>query len=164
VKKTSPHDQLEAFLSRYSPEIRALATAALKKMRSRLPGAFELVYDNYNALVVGFGATDRASDAVFSIALYPRWVNLFFLQGAKLGDPETLLKGSGKQVRHIVLEDPSVLDRPAVRALMKEALQSSPKPIRRSSGGTLVIKSISAKKRPRRPREPIRSRRTGREA
>jgi hypothetical protein len=154
VKKTSPHDQLEAFLSRYTPEIRALAVAALKKIRARLPGAFELVYDNYNALVVGFGPTDRASEAVFSVALYPRWVNLFFLQGAKLDDPEEILKGSGKQVRHIVLNHPSVLDQPAVRALMKEALQSSPTPIRRSSGGTLVIKSISAKKRPRRPRGP----------
>jgi hypothetical protein len=151
VRTMSPQRELAGFLSRYSPEIRTLAKAALKKMRARLPGAFELVYDNYNALFVGFGATDRASDAVFSIALYPRWINLFFLQGATLHDPEKLLKGSGKRVRSIILEEPSVLDRPAVRALMKEALRSSPKPIGRSSDGRLVIKSVSAKQRSRRP-------------
>lgn len=151
VNETSPEDQLDGFLSRYSPEIVSLAKVVLKKMRARLPGAFELVYDNYNALVIGFGPTDRASDAIFSIALYPRWVSLFFLKGAKLDDPGRILKGGGKQVRHLVLEKPSILDRPPVRALMKDALRASPTPIRRSSGGALVIKSISAKKRPRRP-------------
>jgi len=50
-------------------------------MRARLPGAVELVYDNHNALAIGFGPTERASDAVFSIALFPRWVSLFFLRG-----------------------------------------------------------------------------------
>ena len=61
------------------PEIGALAKAILGKMRKRLPRAVELVYDNYNALVIGFGPTERASDAIFSIAVYPRWVSLFFL-------------------------------------------------------------------------------------
>jgi hypothetical protein len=40
---------------------------ALAKMRARLPGAVELVYDNYNALAIGFGPTERTSEAVFSI-------------------------------------------------------------------------------------------------
>src|SRR5439155_3149680 len=82
-------EELAAFLAKYTPE-----------MRERLPGAIELVYDNYNALVIGFGPTDRASDAIFSIALYPRWVRLFFLYGAKLRDPKKLLKGVGKIVRY----------------------------------------------------------------
>ena len=57
----SPEKQLEAFLAKYSPEIRALASKALTKMRARLPGAFELVYDNYNALAIGFSPTERTS-------------------------------------------------------------------------------------------------------
>ena len=91
-------------MSRYTPKIRAIARQALKKMRARLPGAVEMVYDNYNALVIAFGPTDRPSEAVFSIALYPRWVTLFFLRGSSLRDPKKILKGSGKIVRHIVLE------------------------------------------------------------
>ena len=82
----------------------ALAKAVLKKMRARLPGAVELVYDNYNALVIGFGPNERASDAVFSIALYPKWINLFFLYGAMLEDPKEILRGSGKQVRRLLLK------------------------------------------------------------
>src|SRR5438270_9430930 len=113
----SPARQLASFLAKYHPRIQREARAALRTMRARLPGAVELVYDNYNALVVGFGPTERASDAVFSIALYPRWINLFFLNGATLPDPHQRLKGGGKRVRSIVLETAATLDEPAVQAL-----------------------------------------------
>ena len=140
--------QLDEFLSRYTPEIRAVGEAAIEKMRERLPGAVQIVYDNYNALVVGFGPSERASEAVMSIAFYPKWVRLFFLRGADLPDPRKLLEGSGKGVRSIKLESADDLDKPAVRALMKAALQAQP--IDPNGEGRLVIRSISAKQRPRR--------------
>lgn len=137
-------------MAKYTPEIQKLARAAMRKMRKRLPTAVQLVYDNYNALVIGFGSTDRASDAVFSIALYPRWVTLFFLDGATLPDPRKLLRGSGKHVRHIVLQRASDIDEPAVEALIAASLKRHP--IETSQRGRLVVKSVSAKQRPRRPR------------
>jgi hypothetical protein len=151
MKHKSPEEELARFISKYTPEIRVLTTKCLEKMRERLPGAVELVYDNYNALVIGFGPTERASQAVFSIALYPRWINLFFLHGVGLPDPERLLQGAGKMVRSITINDAAVLDNPSVRALMKEALKRSEIPIDRKMPRRLVIKSISAKQRPRRP-------------
>lgn len=150
MKESSAEKQLAKFMARYSPEIVAIAEDALKRMRKRLPGAIEMVYDNYNALVIGFGPTERASEAIFSIALYPRWVTLFFLEGVGLPDPEKLLMGSGKQVRSIVLKSPSMLDLPAVQTLMKHALNRSEKKIDSKSPGRIVIKSISPKQRPRR--------------
>ncbi len=151
MKKQSLETQLTSFMAKYTPEIRAEADAVLAWMRARLPGAVQMVYDNYNALVVGFGPTERPSEVVFSIALYPRWVTLFFLHGARLPDPHRLLKGSGKQVRNIRLDEPDTLDRPAVRELIAAALDRSPLPIDASAPGPLIIKSISAKQRPRRP-------------
>src|SRR5436853_7421640 len=100
MKAKAPESQLASFIAKYTPEIGAFAQAALVKMRARLPGAVELVYDNYNALAIGFSPTERASDAIFSIALYPRWVSLFFLRGIDLPDPQRLLQGSGKIVRY----------------------------------------------------------------
>ncbi len=147
----TPEEQLAGFIARYTPEIGDIARAALAKMRARLPGAIELVYDNYNALAIGFSPTERASDVIFSIALYPRWVSLFFFRGADLPDPQKLLKGGGKQVRHIVLESAADLDKPAVKALMNRALERSAKPLDSANRGRIVIKSISAKQRPRRP-------------
>jgi hypothetical protein len=153
MKDKNPEQQLAGFIAKYTPEIGALAQATLAKMRARLPGAIELVYDNYNALAIGFGATERASDVIFSIALYPRWVSLFFFPGVDLPDPENLLKGSGKVTRHIVIKDASDLDQPAVKTLMAHALDRAEKPIDSSIPGKIIIKSISAKQRPRRPAE-----------
>ncbi len=152
MKAESPKVQLDGFLAKFTPEVRAIAKAALAKMRRRLPGALELVYDNYNALAIGFGPSERASEAIFSIALFPRWVSLFFLQsGAKLPDPQKLLKGSGKRVRHIVLEGAATLDRPAVQELIALALERAAKPLDATNRRRIVIKFISAKQRPRRP-------------
>jgi hypothetical protein len=153
--------QLDGFIARYSPEVGALARAALAKMGARLPGAARLVYDNYNALVIGFGPTERASDAIFSIALYPRWVSLFFLQAAGLPDPDRLLQGSGKVARHIVLEDADDLDRPVVQRLIALALDGARVPLDGTGEGRLVIKSVSAKQRPRRPAGERRPKRSG---
>lgn len=147
----APEKQLAGFIARYTPEIGALAQAALAKMRARLPGAIELVYDNYNALAIGFGPTERTSDVIFSIALFPRWVSLFFMRGAELPDPQELLKGGGKVARHIVLKSAEDLDKPAIRALMEHALERAAKPLDGAANGRIVIKSISAKQRPRRP-------------
>ena len=128
-----------------------LAKTVLKKMRARLPGAVELVYDNYNALVVGFGPNERASDAIFSIALYPRWINLFFLYGASLPDPHRILKGSGKQVRSLTINDAADLDKSEVRELMEAALKNADPPIDPKQKRRMTIRAVSAKQRPRVP-------------
>jgi hypothetical protein len=152
MKPKSPEQQLEEFIARYSPEIGSLARAAIARMRARLPGAIEPVYDNYNTLVVGFGPNERASDAIFSIVLYPRWVSLFFLQGADLPDPDRLLKGSGTVARHLVLEEAEDLDKPALQEMLTRALERARAPLDGKGKGTgrMIIKSISAKQRPRR--------------
>jgi hypothetical protein len=82
----TPAQQIGIFLTKFEPRVAASARSALSRLRKRLPGATEIVYDNYNALAIGFGPSDKASEAIFSIAVFPRWVSLFFLQGAKLPD------------------------------------------------------------------------------
>lgn len=166
AKTKTSASQLAAFIAKYTPEIARRARAVLARMRARLPGAVELVYDNYNALVVGFGPSERSSEAPFSIVLYPRWITLFFLQGAHLADPDRVLKGSGRQVRYVILETADTIDEPPVDALMREALrqvQWSPSG-RRSR--KLIIRAVMVKQRARRPptagggrREHVRGRR-----
>jgi hypothetical protein len=141
--------ELDSFIAKFSPEVAGVARKAFSWMRKKFPRATVLVYDNYNALAIGFGPTERASDAVFSIALFPRWVNLFFLQGANLPDPHKLLQGSGKQVRSIRLTNMRVLDNPKLIELIDaEAARLGLEP--GAGSGKIVIKSISAKQRPRR--------------
>ncbi len=128
-----------------------LARRALAKMRKRMPNAIELVYDNYNALVIGFGPNERPSDAIFSIAIFPRKIGLCFLQGAKLPDPDKRLKGSGNVVRSVTLNDLSILDDPQIGVLIDVALLRAKVRMDPKQKRKLIIRSISAKQRPRRP-------------
>jgi hypothetical protein len=147
----TPAKQLAGFLAKFEPRVAAAARAALSQLRKRLPGAMELVYDNYNALAIGFGPSQRASEVVISIALYPRWVTLFFLHGARLADPRKILKGSGTRVRHIVLRAAADIGSKDIEALICAALKLAGQPIDRRQRRQLIIKSVSAKQRPRRP-------------
>src|SRR5215831_20777065 len=133
--------QLAGFLAKYDPEIEALAREARKRMQARLPGATELVYDNYNALAIGYGPSERASEAIFSIALYPRWVSLFFLQAKGLRDADGLLRGGGKVVKHIVLQSAADIDSLGVEDLIAQALERAKVPVDRKSHRQLIIKS-----------------------
>jgi len=147
----SAESRLAGFMGRYSTEVTRVARSARRKLRGLLPGAAELVYDNYNALVIGFGPNERASDAIVSIALYPRWVSLFFLRGAGLPDPGGVLRGTGSRVRHVVLEHAALLDTPAVRELIRVAVARHSVRMDARQRRRLLIKSVSARQRPRRP-------------
>lgn len=151
VDNRDPEAQLARFLAKYDPGIEGLAREARKRMQARLPGATELVYDNYNALAIGFGPSERVSEAIFSVVLYPRWVSLFFLQAKGLRDSAGLLEGSGKVARHIVLQSADDIKEPAVEDLIAQALELAEVPLDPTAPRRLLIKSVSAKQRPRRP-------------
>ncbi len=151
VKQSQAEQELAGFIAKFSPDIAALAQSILAAMRELYPTAVQMVYDNYNALAIGFGPTERASEAVFSIAVFPRWVSLFFLQGAGLPDPDGILKGSGNVVRHIRLASADTLSELSVKKMMGEATKNASIPFAPRGTSRLIIKSISAKQRPRRP-------------
>ena len=147
---TKPIQQLGAFLAKFDPAVARAAKDVLAAMRKRMPGAIELVYDNYNALAIGFATGERVADVWFSIAVYPRWVSLFFFKTLPLRDPTKRLKGTGKTTKHIVLTDGAkTLDESDVDALLEQALDKAGRPFP-GGHGRIVIKSVSAKQRPRR--------------
>jgi hypothetical protein len=148
--KQTPSRELARYLAKYDPAIARLARGALVLLRKRLPGSTEMVYDNYNALAIGFGPGEKASEAIFSIAVYPRWVSLFFLQGSRLKDPAKLLKGSGTRVRHIVLGEARDIGSKDIDTLIAAALAAAKTPIDPTAKRRLIIKSASANQRPRR--------------
>ena len=145
--------ELDGFIDKFTPEVAALTRALLAKTRARIPGAQILVYDNYNALAIGFGPSDRAGQAILSLAVMPRWVTLCFLWGVQLADPHKLLKGGGTRVRSVRLHTPEAFDDPRIQDLIAEALARADVPIDPKGEQTLIIKSISAKQRPRRPKD-----------
>ena len=143
--------QVADFIARYTPQMADAITACRRKLCARVPRGFELVYDNYNALAIGYAYADKASASLVSIAGYPRWVTLFFLYGKDLPDPEGLLEGEGARVRSIRLQSPDDLDKPAVRRLLDLALAPHEADFAAAPPLQTVVKSISPKQRERMP-------------
>jgi hypothetical protein len=146
----SAEEQLRTFIEKFEPQHQATIRAARRALRRRFPTANELAYDNYNFFVIGYGPTERPSDCFVSIAAAANGVGLCFIHGAKLPDPAKLLTGSGKQTRFIRLPVAEVLQQAPVRTLLTEAAERARAPLPSRGRGKLIIRSVSAKQRPRR--------------
>jgi hypothetical protein len=152
-KSAQPEDQLRSFIEKFDPQHQAVIHAVRKKLRKRFPTATELVYDNYNFFVIGFGPNDRPSDCIVTIAAAANGVGLCFVRGASLPDPDKVLLGSGKQTRFVRLPSADVLDQPAIQALLSVAAKRAQALLPATGRGKLVIRSVSPKQRPRKPRK-----------
>lgn len=150
AKSTSASAQLRRFIAKFDKQNQSLLRLARTKLRKRFPTAHELVYDNYNFFVIGYSPTERPSDSIVSLTSNASGAGLCFIRGATLPDPAGLLNGSGNQTRFIRLPTADVLDAPDVRALITAAERQSKVPFSKTGRGSLVIRSVSAKQRPRR--------------
>jgi hypothetical protein len=147
---TDPEEALQKFIDKFEPKNQALIRAMRKALRKRLPTANELVYDNYNFFVIGYCSSERPSDCIVSIAAGGNGVGLSFYYGSTLRDPHRILQGSGSQNRFIRMESAETLGRPEVDELIAAAVAQGRTPLPASGKGRLIIRSISAKQRPRR--------------
>ncbi len=137
-------------MDKFTPEMAKAIRAVRAALRKRLPTANELGYDNYNFFVIGYSSTLRPSDSFVSLVADAHGVRLAFYYGSTLPDPAGILQGSGNQNRFIRLESARDLGKPEVEALIRAAIAQGKAPLAASGRGMLVIRSVSAKQRPRR--------------
>jgi len=141
--------QLKGFVAKFAPANQRLIRALRKTLRARLPAANELVYDNYNFLVIAYCPTEKPRESFFSIGVDKNGANLFFgYTGTKIADPQKMLEGTGALNRFLRLDAPKTLDRPEVKALIASAIATS-RPMGEDRG-KLIIRSVSPRQRPRR--------------
>lgn len=154
---SKPPPELIEFLKPYDRAIQKLALDLRKIVIDELAPCHENIYDAYSAVAIGYGSSDRFSDAICHIAVYTTNVNLGFNEGTSLDDPEGALLGSGKRIRHLTLKSQADLKRPEIRLFLKRALALARADARKlgetiSMGGkprTVVstVKAIYKKKR-----------------
>ena len=158
---TSAETQIASFFAKYDPATVKLGKALRAKLRDRLPGLFELVYvyDSQNSLVISYSPTETGSDGVCGFALYPARVHLFFAGGARLSksDPNGLLQGRAKTVRHVVLNSIADFDRAEIEVLMAAALKLVKLRLDASAKGSTIIKAEAQRQRARRARKAART-------
>lgn len=146
--RRSAEAELRRLIDKFVPAHLRLIGAMRRSLRKRLPTAHEVVYEYHNlgAVVISFSPNERGYEGVLSIRADADGVKLYFTQGKELPDPEKLLQGSA-QTRWIDVEGASTLNRPAVVALIDEAIAHNRVPFELASRGSVVIRSTSAKKR-----------------
>lgn len=142
------------FLNFFDKEIIDLVMWLREFAWNLCPGANELIYDNYNALSLGWSLTDKVGHNICSIAIYRSNQNVHFgfYWGNELSDPDKILLGEGNQYRYILVTDKKKFPKEYMRELVNESFANSlskvkdPKQILH---GQTIVKSISGKKRER---------------
>ena len=116
------------------------------------PDCNELIYDNYNALAVGWSPTDRVGHTFCSIAAGRTSGNIHFgfYWGSEIPDPEKKLIGQGNQYRYLLVESLPGFPKTYIKKLMKDAYINSLNKVKDKSQlmkGKTITKSVSVKKR-----------------
>ena len=142
------------FLKPFPPEIQETALWLRLFVWELYPQANELIYDNYNALALGWSPTDKAGHTFCSVAVGRSSHNIHFgfYWGAELKDTQKLLLGEGNQYRYILVKGPADFPKTYITKLLKEAYANSVAKVKDPKlmiRGATIIKSVSATKRTR---------------
>jgi hypothetical protein len=112
------------WLTNSPPEIREIALRARAVIFEEAPDAQELVDLGDGLLAFGLsneGQGIRMRDFAIGLIPHSRWVNAQFANAVDLPDPDSLLEGTGKRIRHVKLRAAVDADRPAFRQLVRDA-------------------------------------------
>ena len=146
----SDTDRITEAIDKFDPTVARAIRAVRLALRRRFLTAYELVWDNYNFFVIAYCTSERPSDCIVSLAADMNGVNLEFARGSSLPDPHGLLLGNGKLNRFVRLPDADAsLAKPEVAALV-DAAAAQASAMRRSGSIVTILRSVSAKQRPRR--------------
>ena len=94
--KPQSWDELLAF---HSAEVQAAAQVLEAVIRTEVPKVV-VRFDPGNGLLA-FGRSMKMSDLLFAIIPHAGWVNLQLADGALLANPDGIIEGTGKRIRHI---------------------------------------------------------------
>ncbi|HKA19349.1 MAG TPA: DUF1801 domain-containing protein [Blastocatellia bacterium] len=117
-----PSEELIRMLSHYDIKVGELALMLREMILKEAPDAVEKLLQVY-ALVFWYSLTGKMSSAFVQVVIYPKGVNLMFNRGAELEDPDGVLVGEGKIIRHIKVRKPEDLKSPYLRRFIKAALK-----------------------------------------
>lgn len=116
VKMGTGNGTFEELIVQYSPEVQALAVRLREIIYEVCPQADEKVW------ATGWKVA-RYADGEELVAIGPlkSYVNLYFAQGAQLPNPDGLLEGTGKGIRHIKIRKLETIPVTAIKKLLREA-------------------------------------------
>lgn len=141
--------ELIEFLAPYPPATQALLRGLRARILELLPPCIETVWDATNAVGVAYGFTERNADHFIHLPAYTKYVNLGFSFGTSLDDPEGRLKGTGARIRHLRMDRVEDLEDLYVQALIRQAVETAPRPAGEIEPRTIIRVMDGPKRRPK---------------
>jgi hypothetical protein len=115
---------VKRLLSEHPPELQAIERALRTTIRARFPGAVEQV--DFGNKLIAFGRSMKIRGLLFAIIAHKTHVNLQLADGAVLPDPQGLIEGTGKRIRHVKIRSVEAASSPQVVAVIDAQLAARP--------------------------------------
>ena len=135
-----PDPQLIGFLEAYDRPIVDLTIALREIILEEVPHASESIYQVYT-VAIWFGFSEKMKDMFCYIATNARHINLGFPRGSTLPDPNRVLEGDGKTMRHIKFASHSDLERSFVRRYIRASIEQLGEVSSTTGAGKTVVRT-----------------------
>ena len=108
---------MEGLMADHPAPIRAIELRLREVVLDAVPEAIESV--DMPDRLLAYGLSPRMRDLLFAIIAHRAHVNLQLADGAQLADPEGLVEGTGKRVRHVKCRSVEDVARPGLQQLVE---------------------------------------------
>jgi hypothetical protein len=126
------HPTVDQWLDKLPSGLLKITKELIKIARKNMPGAHEFIYHD----AVGYSVNDSPFDRICYIAPQKKgYVNFGFFFGAALPDPQKLLVGEGKRLRHVKIWQVQDTKNPALEKLIATAWKEAPKSVAKVHAG-----------------------------
>jgi len=115
------HGTFQDILKAASPALRPVCESLQNLVISLHAGRVEVVWPKLKIASFGVGPKKMTQHYAY-IAVQSSHINLGFYHGASLADPTGLLEGTGKELRHIKINDLASAERAPVASLLRQAI------------------------------------------
>jgi hypothetical protein len=126
VSPVAKPDSWEALLAGHSPDVAETARAVEAVLREAMPEAVVRFDPGNRLLAVGRDMSMRG--LLFAVIPHASWVNLQLADGALLPDPDGLVEGTGKRIRHVKVRSPEMAREARLVALVRAQIEARRQP------------------------------------
>ena len=116
--------EVDRLLNEHSAELGAIERALRATIRGEFPAAVEQV--DFGNRLIAFGRSMKMRGLLFAIIAHKTWVNLQLADGAELPDPDGMIEGTGKRIRHVKVRSVADATSPAVVRMIRAQLAARP--------------------------------------
>jgi hypothetical protein len=111
----------DAVLAEHEPAVAEAARAVQRLVEESLPGAV-VQFDPGNGLLA-IGTSMNMRDLLFAIIPHRAHVNLQLADGVDLPNPDGLIEGTGKRIRHVKVRSAEAAASPAIREIVRAQIE-----------------------------------------